>query len=59
MPHGYVLDLFSELWTREPLPENPRLPWMGGLGNGTFELRLEEGSERLAEGKDQLHWILA
>jgi predicted Ser/Thr protein kinase len=61
VPRGYRLDLFSELWTREPLPENARPPriWMFGLGNGTFELRLEEGARLLPQGEHQLRWTLA
>jgi hypothetical protein len=61
VPRGYLLDLFSELWTREPLPENARPPriWTFGLGNGTFELRLEEGTRLLPQGEHQLRWTLA
>ncbi|MCL6503785.1 MAG: serine/threonine protein kinase [Pirellulales bacterium] len=61
VPHGYRLELFSELWAREPLPENVRPPlvWMAGLGNGTFELRLEEGSRLLPQDEGQLRWTLA
>jgi hypothetical protein len=61
VPSGYRLDLFSELWTREPLPENARPPRvsMGGLGNGKFELRLEKGTRFQPQGEDQLHWTLA